>query len=136
MKKKTKKKTPTWYRKKCVAWAKNEAKKLVNHTCEHCGRRKADGWQIHGSHIYPEGTYVSMSADVDNILALCARCHTGGMWKNAKEPAWHTDPIYFGEWFKAKYPERYTKLKIRSQLVWVVNWEARYNEIKKNGDKI
>src|SRR3990167_4049610 len=73
-------KSSNWWRKKCVEIAKKKAKELVNYTCEHCGRTKKDGWQIHGSHIYSEGVYKSMSADVDNILALCATCHTGGFF--------------------------------------------------------
>lgn len=128
--KKIKKRSPTYWRKKCVTWAKNKAKELVGYKCEHCGRKRSDGWQIHGSHIYPEGTYIAMSCDPDNILALCARCHTGGMWKNSKYPAWHTDPVYFGEWFNKKYPERALRLKLKSREIKAINWELKWNELK------
>lgn len=129
-KKKLKKKTPTWYRKKCVVWAKLEARKRDNDTCQYCGKSKAQGWQIHGSHILPEGTYISMSADPNNIIALCATHHTGGMWKNAKEPSWHTDPMEMSEWFNKKWPGRYQELRKQAQTLQVINWEKRYNEIK------
>ena len=125
-----KKRSQEWFRKKCVVLAKIEAKKLVNYRCEHCGRTRDKGWQMHGSHIKPEGTYKSMSADVDNILCLCARCHTGGMWKNSKEPSWHTDPLYMAEWFNKKYPGRYLMLTKRAQNIQVVNWEKKYAEMK------
>lgn len=101
-------------RKKCVILAKRIAVMLAGEKCEHCPRTKAQGWQMHGSHIYPEGVYKSMSADVDNILCLCATCHTGGFWKNSHKPSWHEDTVYFVDWFKNKYPERYEALKIKS----------------------
>lgn len=126
---KDKKRSPTYYRKKCVTWAKTEAKKRDGYICQHCGRSKDQGWQIHGSHILPEGTYVSMSADVDNIIALCATCHTGG-WRGNKNTSWHNDPIYFAEWFNKKYPGKYSELRKRSQDIIVVNWENKWEEIK------
>ena len=115
MKKPTTQQLTEKLRKKCVDLAMKKAKELVGYRCEHCGRTKKQGWQMHGSHIYPEGVYKSMSADVDNILCLCARCHTGGFWKGSTKPSWHEDPIYFAEWFNRKYPERAEILKKRSQ---------------------
>lgn len=125
-----KKKSPTWYRKKCVDDAKTKAKIRDNYTCQHCGKSKEQGWQMHGSHILPEGTYISMSADVDNIITLCAVCHTGGMWKNAKTPAWHTDPVYFGRWTEEKYPGLYDNLRKRAQTIQVINWKQRYDALQ------
>src|SRR3990167_7895746 len=122
--KQPKKHSSTYWRKKCVAWAKTKAKERDGWKCLHCGRTKEQGWQMHGSHILPEGTYISMSADPENILTLCAKCHTGGMWKNAKEPAWHTDPVYFGRWTEEKFPGLYDKLRKKAQDIKVVNWEA------------
>lgn len=101
-------------RKKCVTLAKQIARLLAGEECEHCHKKKIDGWQMQGSHIYPEGIYRSMSADVDNILCLCAACHTGGFWKNSTKSSWHDDPVYFVGWFETKYPERALILKKRA----------------------
>ena len=76
---------------------------------------------MHGSHNYPEGTYVSMSADEDNILCLCYFCHF--QW-------WHKHPIAAAEWFKKKYPALAKTLKLRAQKMVVVNWEKRWGEIR------
>ena len=132
MKRKPKKKSPTWYRKKCVAIAKEEAKKRDKYACQHCPRTKAQGYQMHGNHIKPEGVYPGLSADEDNIITLCARCHVGGAWKNDSEPSWHEDPLYFADWFEKKYPGKKQMLNELAQSVLhqVINWEKLYKEIK------
>ena len=110
-----KKKTNEWHRKKCVARAKEEAKKRAGYKCEKCGRSKEQGYQMHGSHIYPESIYKSMSAEVSNILCLCALCH----WD------WHENPLAAADWFKKKYPELAKKLSIQSQIIEPSkNWES------------
>lgn len=111
-----KKKSQTWYRKKCVTKAKDEAKKKADYKCEKCGRSRVQGYQMHGSHIYPEGIYKSMSADADNILCLCALCHMD----------WHENPIRASEWFNGKYPKLAMTLRARSQIIVTINWEVRY----------
>lgn len=111
--------------------AKIKAKDRDNWTCLHCGRSKEQGYQMHGSHIYPEGVYLSMSAEVDNILTLCAKCHVGGgAWKNKSIPSWHEDPVYFADWYREKFPELYLKLRKMSQTSEVINWEIRHKEMK------
>src|SRR3990167_2866367 len=115
MRRKPKEKSNTWWRKKCVTLAKVEAKERDGWICQHCGRSKAQGYQMQGSHVYPEGVYKSMSADADNILCLCAGCHTGGFRANNNTKSWHGDPVYFADWFREKYPELYQTLKLRSQ---------------------
>ena len=122
------KKSNTYWRKKCVEIAKTQAKERDNWTCQHCGRTKAQGWQMQGSHILPEGTYVSMSADIDNILCLCVACHTGGSFLRGK--SWHGDPLYFAEWFNEKYPGKHQELRERAQKQKIINWEKRYYELK------
>ena len=120
-------------RKKAVTLAKKIAVLLDKEICQHCGRSKLDGWQMHGSHIYPEGVYKSMSADVDNILCLCATCHTGGFWKNSQKPSWHEDPCYFVFWFDRKYPERSENLRLRSQVPKscdLMFWQDKYQDLK------
>lgn len=129
---KTIKKSATYWRKKCVTWAKLEARKRDNDTCQYCGKSKAQGYAIHGSHILPEGTYVSMSADVDNIIALCSVHHLSGAnpRMGKKEPSWHGDPLLFAKWFENKWPGRHHELMVRARENKVVNWEKRWQEIK------
>lgn len=135
--KKKKEKSQEWYRKKCVAKAKELAKKRDGYKCQYdgCGKSKANGWQMHGSHCYGEGSNKRMSADVDNIITLCATHHVGGMWKNAKEPSWHEDPLTMSEWFRNKYPELAATLKERvrkqhEEVLPAINWEKKWQEMK------
>jgi len=107
----------SWYRKKCVARAKEEAKARAGYTCERCGRSKKQGYAMHGSHILPEGAYISMSADSDNILCLCYLCHF--QW-------WHKNPLEASAWFKEKYGSLYTTLRKRAQKMRVINWKSKY----------
>ena len=115
-----KKHTNSWYRKKCVVKAKKIALERDGYTCQKCGRQKGE-WKIHGSHVFPEGRYVSMSADVENIKALCYSCHF--QW-------WHKNPIESSEWFKKQFPERYRNLKRRSMKSEVVDWKKRWEIMK------
>lgn len=117
---KKKEKSPTYWRKKCVAWAKLEAKNRDNYVCVKCGK-KVIGMNAHGSHIYNEGTYRSMSADPDNILTMCYYDHIN--W-------WHKSPLDASEWFKKKYPELAKTLKLRARILRVINWKRRWEEIK------
>ena len=124
-----KKKSQEWYRKKCVNWAKQTVRKNADYTCDYCGRREPTV-KTHGSHIYSEGTYKSMSADLDNILCLCYTHHLGG-WMNSRQPSWHKNPMEMTDWFRQKYPERTEQLKLRARETKVINWEIRWNEISK-----
>jgi hypothetical protein len=129
-----KSKTPTWYRKKCVEIAKKIAKSRDNYTCQYCGKR-GTGMQIHGSHILPEGAYPLMSAEPYNIIALCAEHHVGGSSShmNRTLESWHSHPIKFSQWFNNTWPGRYKELVRLSEEKrnHVVNWKARYEEMKK-----
>ena len=127
-----KKHTQTWYRKKCVTRAKLEARKRDKDTCQYCGVTKEQGYAIHGSHILPEGRYVSMSADVDNIIALCAVHHLSGAnpRMGKAEPSWHGDPLLFAEWFNKRWPGRHQKLLIRARKLKVINWESKWKSWK------
>ena len=117
-----KKKSLTYWRKKCVEDAKVKAKERDGYKCQKCGRSKAQGFQMHGSHNYPESIYKSMSADVENILTLCAICHMD----------WHENPIKAAEWFNKKYPELSKILRKRAQKCTVIDWEKRYKEMKQD----
>lgn len=125
MSKKLKKdKTPGWYRKKCVVQAKDDAKERDKGICQHCGKLIQNPLDAHGSHILPEGAYPLMSAEVDNIILLCYRCHIN--W-------WHKHPLEASEWFNLKWPGRYKELQEMAQekLKHVVNWKSKYDALPK-----
>ena len=129
-----KKRSQSYFRKKCVELAKTEAKERDGYVCQYCGRAKANGFVIHASHILPEGTYTSMSADVDNIIALCASHHLSGAnpRMGSSEPSWHSHPMLFSAWFHKRWPGRFVKLQKRAQDIKVINWELKYKSWKKN----
>lgn len=115
-----KEKTKTWYRKKLVERAKKIAIERDGGICQRCGKSKISGWQIHGSHVFPEGKYHGMSVNTENIKALCAQCH---MW-------WHENPLASSEWFRGKFPVRYKKLKKLSLKTIIVDWKKEYEDLK------
>lgn len=90
--------------------AVDEAKLLVklqhDYTCEKCNRAKPEV-AIHGAHIMPV-TYAGTAADPENILCLCAGCHSMGP-KSA-----HQQPHEFVYWMDEKFPGRYQKMKDRA----------------------
>jgi hypothetical protein len=114
-----KKKSQSWYRKKCVARAKKVALERDNYTCVRCGKRKDAGYAIHASHVYPEGTYRSMSADPLNLKALCYQCHF---------LFWHKNIIEAKDWFANKYPDRLEYLKKLSTTPLKVDWRKEYQK--------
>lgn len=124
----------TNWRKKCVVWAKLEARKRDNDTCQYCGVTRKSGASIHGSHVLPEGAYPLMSAEPYNIIALCAVHHLAGANPRMgnKSPSWHGDPLYFAEWFEKKWPGRYKKLREmdREKQRHIVDWQGAWKAIK------
>lgn len=119
-------------RRRAVTLAKFLARREKNFTCEYCGRREPSV-KTHGSHVYSEGVHRSMSADLDNILCLCATCHMTGYWNRTNKWNWHGTPLEAIEWFKAKYPARYETLKLRSQKSVQADeqfWRKKLEELK------
>lgn len=91
-------------KQKSVEIAKTISKIKANYICEKCGKSKAEGWQMHGAHIMPV-TWAKTAAMPENILCLCASCHSMG--GNSQ----HQDPIPFSRWFDNKWPGRYDNLR-------------------------
>lgn len=87
--------------------AVNEAKKIAKlrdgYVCRKCTRSRAQGWQIHGAHIVPVG-YGATAANPENIIALCAMCHSMG------KTSAHDHPHEFVRWYDEKYPGEYDRL--------------------------
>ena len=137
--KKKKKKEPTIQklteiaRKKCVVVAK-EIAKLLNPTCAYCGAGRPQR-MIHSHHIFHEGLYKAMSADVDNLLSLCASHHQGGMYMRSNDGFnFHNSPRESTEWLMENMTERYTTLKERSKVYVDLDlkyWQKKLIELKK-----
>ena len=121
-------------RKLCVGVAK-EIAKLLNPCCAYCGVGR-DKRMIHSHHIFHEGLFKAMSADVDNLLSLCASHHQGGMYMRSNDGFnFHNSPRESTEWLMENMPERYAILKDRSfksaQPLTIVFWENKHQELKK-----
>ena len=71
--KKVKKKLPTYWRKKCVADAKDKAKIRDNYVCQICGLREPEIMEIH--HIKPKSKFPELMNDLENMITLCPNCH-------------------------------------------------------------
>lgn len=112
---------PNLKRKKAIELAKKITRQKG--ICVKCGRRKVDGWQIQGAHIFPV-RYGNTAADLENILPLCSYCHIF-----AKD-SWHDSPLENWEWFNEKYPGRYEKLKEKAYRLDKPDWDAIYNSLK------
>ena len=129
-----KKRSSTFYRKKCVAWAKEQAKKRDGYCCQYCGVSKARGASIHASHILPEGAYPLMSVEPLNIISLCAVHHLAGAnpRMSSREPSWHGDPTLFAKWFSQNYPglEKRLREMDREKERHLVDWKRRWEELK------
>ena len=132
---KPKKRSSTYYRKKCVAKAKEEVRKRDKDTCQYCFRRYPQV-AVHCSHVLPEGAYPLMSDEPYNMIVLCAVHHLSGAnpRMGSKEPSWHGDPMLFAEWFEKKWPGRTKELREMDleKRKRIVNWEAKWNNIKSN----
>ena len=118
------------WRKESVEWAKKIAKHLAHYICVKSGKSSEQGYQMHGSHILPEGKYHRMSVVVDNIMDQCARCHL----------SWHENPLAQHKWFNEKFPGRYKKLlemdKEFSKSIIKPDYHAIHDELKEQYNKL
>jgi hypothetical protein len=82
--------------------------------CQRCGKY-VTGSDCHGSHVIPVSAGNQFRFDPLNIKTLCYHCHIN--W-------WHKNPIEAGDWFQAKFPERYDYLfgKPRISVKYTVEW--------------
>lgn len=120
-----------YWRKKAVTVAKKVARMQAGFKCAYCGMGEPQRL-THGSHIYAEGKNKNMSADVDNILCLCARHHVTIHGRMHNDWNWHGTPREAQDWFEEKYPRLHQELRRRSQdTMKIVNWKSKYTELKK-----
>lgn len=124
-----KKRNKDW-RKNASTLAKKIARMKANYKCAYCGQGEPQR-RTHGSHIYSEGRHRNMSADVDNILCLCAIHHSVMPGWGVPDWNWHAHPIESGEWFKENYPDLYKKLrKVSQDTMRTIDFEKKYKELK------
>lgn len=72
----------------------------------------------------PESHFHSLSADIENIKALCFKCHE---W-------WHLNPCESGKWFAGKFPDRFANLTRKARenkIIDRVGWEKMLVKLKK-----
>ena len=78
--------------------------------------------------------FKAMSADVDNLITLCATHHQGGAWMKSHDGFnFHNSPRESTEWLIETYPERYSELKRRSKILTPVDmkfWEDKWENLK------
>jgi hypothetical protein len=138
-KEKTEQQKKELLRKRCVKLAKQIAAKRDKWTCCYCGIGRPQR-MTHEHHFCHEGLHKSMSADVDNLITLCATHHQGGMWMRSNDSFnFHNSPAESTEWFIEKYPERYKELKERKNnpiVCDMIFWEKKLEELKKEYEGI
>ena len=124
-------------RKQCVKIAK-EISKLLCNKCEYCGVGREQR-MIHSHHIFHEGLFKAMSADVENLLSLCASHHQGGMYMRSNDGFnFHNSPRESTEWLMENMPERYAILKersLKSEPLTMQFWENKLVELKEERRK-
>lgn len=129
MARKRKKKDNEYWRKKAVTLAKRLARERDNFTCRYCGKSEPL-ISTHGSHVFAEGIYKSMSADVDNIICLCASHHAIVPGRRINGWNWHAAPAEAIIWFQGKFPELWQTLKERTQKNYQVDFQKKYEELR------
>lgn len=134
LKQMTRSKTPQQIReakrKRAVTMAKKIARLQAKYRCAYCGRGEPL-YRTHGSHIFAESKNKNMSADVDNILCLCASHHAVMPGRiPPKEFNWHSYPAESITWFQDNYPSLWQALKERRWKKYKVNWDKKIEELK------
>lgn len=119
-------------RKLCVGKAKEISKIIEGNKCQYCGVGREQR-MIHSHHIFHEGLFKAMSADVDNLISLCASHHQGGMYMRSNDGFnFHNSPRESTEWLMENMPERYATLKGRSLKIEPLDitfWERKKSEL-------
>lgn len=88
-------------KKKLMNLIKAHVKRRDEHTCQRCSK-ELEGSNCHVSHVIPVSQGNALAFDPMNMKVLCFHCHIN--W-------WHKNPVEAGEWFKAKFPDRWKYLQ-------------------------
>ena len=92
-------------RNKLDKLVKEMVKERDNYTCQRCGAKLSKS-NCHGSHVIPVSAGLMWAYDPENLIVLCFHDHIN--W-------WHKNPIESGDWFKSKFPERYSYLQSKKE---------------------
>jgi hypothetical protein len=128
-KKKRNKSEKELLKEKCIELAKKIAKERAGYKCEKCYRTKEEGWQMHGAHVIPVW-YAQTAADPNNILCLCAKCHSLG------HDSAHDHPHQFVLWYEEKFPGKYEELWKKANLSGKVDWISVLDQLKELRQRI
>jgi len=71
-------------------------------TCQWCGKTQG---QMQTSHVVGR-TNLHLRWNLNNAMCLCAYCHLR---------KWHAQPLASAEWFRTKFPERFTYLEVENR---------------------
>jgi len=118
-------------RKRCVNLAKQINKIQSNYTCQYCGVDRTKK-QIHSHHIFHEGLHKSMSADLDNLICLCASHHQS-FAGSRNSFSFHACPTESTEWLINNIPKQYEEIRkrsIKTQKCDKLFWENKLKELK------
>jgi len=111
-------------KKECIKLAKEIIRSKGR--CDKCGKTDR---QFHGSHILSTGAYPALAAELDNILCLCASCHT------LAPDSWHKEIVKNYEWLNEKFPGRLERLKLLAQVQQKVDWDKKWKELNDHQNK-
>ncbi len=124
---KVSKKDRTKWKNKAINLAKKIVRERINE-CERCGKKSG---KFDGAHILPV-RYAATAAEIDNILCLCAGCHT------FSNDSCHRNPVSFTRWLDSYAPGRYERLleKVRSTTqLSAEDWKLKYEALKKTAEE-
>ena len=119
---KVSKKERTRWKNKAITLAKKIVREKINE-CEWCGKKNA---KFDGAHIIPI-RFSATAADIDNILCLCAGCHT--LSKNSC----HENPVLFTRWLDVYAPGKFEALWEKAKQITditAVEWKEKYEALK------
>jgi len=113
---------------KAVELAKKIAKERDGYQCQKCYRSRDQGWQIHGAHIVPV-SFDKTAANLRNIIALCAACHSMGKYSA------HDNPTDFSAWLETMYPGLSEELRAEAYEYDTnpfpkIDWVEEYERLK------
>jgi hypothetical protein len=117
----SKKDLPKW-RKKAIDLAKKIVRKTINE-CEWCGKKDR---KMDGAHIIPV-RFAAVAADLDNILCLCASCHT------LSSNSCHENPVLFTRWLDSYAPGRFERLWERARPIAEMtaqDWMEKFKKLE------
>jgi 5-methylcytosine-specific restriction endonuclease McrA len=113
------KKRQDWMRKSDVLFS--QLVRDRDRVCQNCG--SADNLQC--AHLISR-SYKSIRTDFHNAVALCRSCHLRFTHR----------PLEWREWVETRFPGQWDELKTLALEYRKVDWEYRYETLKKLSDSL